>query len=59
MASYPHSIARITAPQMGSSKGQPRAFKGKQRQMGMQNAAARRLQGKKPGKKMGLNKGSY
>lgn len=57
MASYPQSLARITAPQMSSSQGQPKAFKGKQK--GMQNAAARRLQAKKPGKKMGLNKGSY
>lgn len=56
MAAYPRSLARLTAPQMSQSKGQPKVVRGKQ--AGMQNAAARRLQGKKP-KKMGLNKGSY
>lgn len=56
MAAYPQSLARLTAPQMSSSKSQPKPF-GK-KPMGMQNAAARRLQKKMP-KKMGMNKGSY
>jgi hypothetical protein len=42
MASYPQSLARLTAPQMNNSKGQPRVVRGKQN--GMINAAARRLQ---------------
>lgn len=47
MASYPQSLARLTNPQMMVSKGQPKPVKGKQ--MGLQNAAARRLQNtKKP-----------
>lgn len=45
MASYPQSLARVTAPQMNQSKGQPRPFRGKQN--GMINAAARRLQNTK------------
>lgn len=58
MASYPQSLSRLTAPQMSQSKGQPKPMRGKQ--MGMQNAAARRLQNKsKRSGKMGLNKGSY
>jgi hypothetical protein len=57
MASYPNSLARFTAPQMSQSKGQPKAFSGKQN--GMKNAAARRLgKSKRPGK-MAMNKGSY
>lgn len=47
MAAYPFSQARLTAPQMNLSNKQPRQTK----QAGMQNAAARRLQGsKKPTK---------
>lgn len=57
MASYPQSLSRLTAPQMSQSKGQPKPMRGK---MGLQNAAARRLQNKsKRSGKMGLNKGSY
>ncbi len=42
MASYPNSLARVTAPRMQTSKGQPRPVIGQQR--GMVNAASRRLQ---------------
>ena len=54
MASYPQSLSRLTSPQMSQSKGQPKPVRGKQ--MGMQNAAARRLN--KAGK-MNKLKGSY
>lgn len=56
MASYPQSVARITAPQMSNSKRQPKPMMNKH--MGMQSAAARRLQKSMPGK-MKMNKGSY
>lgn len=60
MASYPHSLSRLTSPQMSQSKGQPKPVRGKQ--IGMQNAASRRLnKTSKRGKLKGLpvNTGSY
>lgn len=59
MASYPHSVARLSAPQMANSKAQPKA---RSKQMGMQSAAARRLQNaskKSKLKGVSVNRGSY
>lgn len=59
MAGYPYSVARMASPQMVNSKAQPKA---RSRQMGMQNAAARKLQkASKKGKlkAVAANTGSY